>query len=55
VKISKSKGFGGMNENSFLSKKDKESLNIMEKAITTAMMQPGKDDITDPDYDVIGI
>ncbi|WP_245998122.1 hypothetical protein [Siminovitchia terrae] len=24
----------------------------MEKAITTAMKQPGKDKITDPDYDV---
>ncbi len=53
VKISNSKGFGGMNENSFLSIKDKESLNIMEKAITTAMKQPGKADIKDPDYDVM--
>lgn len=53
VKISKSKGFGEMNEDIFLSIKDKESLKIMEKAITTAIKQSGKVDITNPDYDVM--
>ncbi|VEF47605.1 Uncharacterised protein [Bacillus freudenreichii] len=53
VKISKSKGFGGMNEDTLLSLKDKESLKIMEKAIVTAIKQPGKVDVSEPDYDVV--
>ena len=53
VKISKSKGFGGMNEDFILSFKDKKSLDIFEKAITTAVKQPGKVDISKPDYDVM--
>ncbi|USK86198.1 hypothetical protein [Peribacillus asahii] len=53
VKISKSKGFGGMNEDFVLSFKDKKSIDIFKKAITTAVKQPGKVDITEPNYDVM--
>ncbi|MFJ7976645.1 hypothetical protein ACIQZI_13225 [Peribacillus sp. NPDC096379] len=53
VKISKSKGFGGMNEEFILTFKDKESLDIFEKAITTAIKQLGKVDIAEPEYDVM--
>ena len=53
VKIAKSNGFGEMNEDIFLSFKDKKSLNIFEKAITTSVKQPGKADISEPEYDVM--
>lgn len=53
VKISKSNGFGEMNEDIILSFKDKKSLDIFEKAITTAIKQPGKADISEPEYDVM--
>ncbi|KOP81151.1 hypothetical protein AMS60_00690 [Bacillus sp. FJAT-21945] len=53
VKISESEGFGGMNEDIILSFKDKKSLDIFEKAITTASKQPGKADISEPEYDVM--
>lgn len=42
VKISKSKGFGRMNEDVIVSFKDKESLDIFGNAITTAIKQPEK-------------
>lgn len=53
VKISKSNGFGEMNEDIILSFKDNKSLDIFEKAITTAIKQPGKADISEPEYDVM--
>jgi hypothetical protein len=53
IKISESKGTGEMNEEIILSIKDKESLNVFEKAITTAVMQSGKADTTKPDYDIM--
>ncbi len=52
VKISKSKGIGDMNEDPFLFLKDEDSLNILEKAITSAVKQSEKVDTTVPDYDV---
>lgn len=53
VKISKSNGFGEMNEDIILSFKDNKSLDIFEKAIATAIKQPGKADISEPEYDVM--
>lgn len=53
VKISKSKGFGGMNEDFILSFKDKKALDTFEKAIKTAIKQPKKADKSKPDYDVM--
>lgn len=53
IKVSKSKGFGRMNEDFILSFKDKKSIDIFEKAITTAVKQPGKVDIDEPEYDVM--
>ncbi|MCR2822255.1 hypothetical protein [Lederbergia panacisoli] len=53
VNISKSKGFGEMNEDIILSFNDEQSLNIFEKAITTAVKQSGKVDILKPEFDVM--
>ncbi|WP_313804307.1 hypothetical protein [Cytobacillus sp.] len=53
VKISKSNGFGEMNEDIILSFKDNKSLDIFERAITTAIKKPGKADISEPEYDVM--
>jgi hypothetical protein len=53
VNVSKSNGFGGMNEEILYSFQDKESLTRFEKAITSAVIQPGKADISDPEYDVM--
>ncbi|MFE8698760.1 hypothetical protein ACFYKT_20965 [Cytobacillus sp. FJAT-53684] len=53
IKISESNGTGEMNEEIILSIKDKESLDVFEKAITTAVKRPGKVDISKPDYDVM--
>ena len=53
VSISKSNGFGGMNEDILLTFKDEQSLNIFEKAITTAIKQPGLVDTSEPEYDVM--
>lgn len=53
VKLSKSNGFGEMNEDTLLTFKDKKSVKIFEKAITTAIKQPGKADISEPEYDVM--
>jgi hypothetical protein len=53
VNISESKGLGGMNEEVLMSLKDKDSLSIFKTAITTASKQPGKVDLTEPDYDVM--
>lgn len=53
IQISKSNGTGEMNEDTILSIKDKESLDIFEKAITTAVKQSGKVDYAKPNYDVM--
>ncbi|WP_419392817.1 hypothetical protein [Cytobacillus praedii] len=53
IKISESEGFGGMNEDIILSFQDKKSIDVFEKAITTAVKQPGKVDISEPEYDVM--
>lgn len=53
VKISKSHGFGGMNENYIHFYTDVESLKTFENAITTAQIQMGKVDVTEPEYDVM--
>ncbi|OAT85420.1 hypothetical protein A6P54_18990 [Bacillus sp. MKU004] len=53
VDISESKGLGGMNEQVLMSFTDKDSLSIFKTAITTARKQPGKVDLTEPDYDVM--
>lgn len=53
VDISESKGLGGMNEEVLMSFTDKDSLSIFKTAITTARKQPGKVDLTEPDYDVM--
>ncbi|MGN7403541.1 hypothetical protein ACTHO0_27235 [Cytobacillus praedii] len=53
VKISESEGFEEMNQDIILSFKDKKSLDIFEKAITTAIKQRGKVDISEPEYDVM--
>ena len=53
INISESNGIGDMNEDIILSIKDKKSIDIFKKAITTAAKQSGKVDITVPDYDVM--
>ncbi|MED3572634.1 hypothetical protein [Cytobacillus praedii] len=53
VKISESEGFEEMNQDIILSFKDKKSLDTFEKAITTAIKQRGKVDISEPEYDVM--
>jgi hypothetical protein len=53
VNVSKSNGFGGMNEEILYSFQDKESLTKFENAIISAVRQPGKADISDPEYDVM--
>ncbi|EOR24610.1 hypothetical protein KGR20_09900 [Cytobacillus oceanisediminis] len=53
IKISESNGTGEMNEEIILSIKDDESLDVFEKAITTAVKQPGEVKISEPDYDVM--
>ncbi|MBW8351065.1 hypothetical protein K0H71_16690 [Bacillus sp. IITD106] len=53
VNISKSKGFGEMNEEIILTFNDKKSLETFEKAITTAVKQSGKVDVSDPEYDIM--
>lgn len=53
IDISESNGTGEMNEEIILSIKDKKSIDIFEKAITTAVKQPGEVKIPEPDYDVM--
>ena len=53
IKISESNGTGEMNEEIILSIKDKKSIDIFEKAITTAVKQPGEVKISEPEYDVM--
>jgi hypothetical protein len=53
VNVSESNGFGGMNEEILHSFQDKASLRVFERAILTAVRQPGKADISAPEYDVM--
>ena len=53
VKISKSNGFGGMNEDYLHSYTDAESIETFSNAITTAQKQMGKVDVSEPEYDVM--
>ena len=52
IKVSKSEGLGGINEESFISFKDRKSIAVFEKAITTVVKQSGKADISKPEYDI---
>ncbi len=52
IKVSKSEGLGGINEESIISFKDRKSIAVFEKAITTAVKQSGKTDIRKPEYDI---
>jgi hypothetical protein len=53
VKVAESNGFGGMNEEILKSFEDKQSLKIFERAITSAVEQPGQLDISEPEYDIM--
>lgn len=53
IKISESNGTGEMNEDIILFIKDKKSIDVFKKAITTAVKQPGEVKISEPDYDVM--
>ncbi|MCJ8008619.1 hypothetical protein ACFFF5_08375 [Lederbergia wuyishanensis] len=53
VHISNSMGIGDMNEDILISFKDKQSLDIFEKAITSAVKKSGKVDLAEPEYDVM--
>jgi hypothetical protein len=53
IKISKSNGFGEMNEDILQSFTDAKSIKTFENAITTARKQPGKVDVSEPEYDVM--
>ncbi|MCM3706930.1 MULTISPECIES: hypothetical protein [Cytobacillus] len=52
IKVSKSEGLGGINEESFSSFKDRKSITVFEKAIKTAVKQSGNPDISAPQYDI---
>jgi len=53
INISESNGAGEMNDEILLSINDKESLDVFEKVITTAIKQSSKVDKSKPDYDVM--
>lgn len=53
VNISESKGRGDMNLDLLLSFSDKDALAFCEKAITTARLQSGDGEMSNPDYDVM--
>lgn len=53
IKVSKSEGLGGINdEESFISFKDRKSIAVFEKAITSAVKQSGNAEISKPKYDI---
>lgn len=52
IKVSKSEGLGGINEESFISFKDRKSIAVFEKAITSAVKQSRHADISKPEYDI---
>lgn len=53
VHISESKGLGEMNTEILQSFTDEKSLNVFEKAITSAQKQSEKMDVSKPEYDVM--
>lgn len=53
VKVSSSKGVGNMNEDILYSFQDGKSLDIFERAIRTAVKNPGKKADSEPEYDVM--
>lgn len=53
VEISKSNGFGGMNEDIIQSFTDVETIKVFQNAILTAQKQTGKVDVSEPEYDVM--
>lgn len=53
VEISKSNGFGGMNEEIIHSFTDAESIKVFKNSIITAHKQMGKVDVAEPEYDVM--
>ena len=53
IKVSKSNGFGDMNQDIILSFDDKQSIKVFEKAIRTAVKQQSNINETKPDYDVM--
>ncbi|MDQ0231701.1 hypothetical protein [Metabacillus malikii] len=53
VKLSISKGLGGMNEDILTSFTDQHAINVFEKSITTAVHKPGKVKDDPPQYDVM--
>lgn len=53
VNISESKGRGDMNMDLLHSFSDKQELDFWERAITTARLQSGDRELTNPDYDVM--
>ncbi|MBM6618011.1 hypothetical protein [Bacillus suaedaesalsae] len=53
IEISKSKGMGSVNEEIFLVLDDNESINVMKKVITFAVMNENDIPMKEPDYDVV--
>jgi hypothetical protein len=53
VKVSHSNGFGGMNEDVFLTIEVKKDISVFKKAILSAVKQPGQVDIAVPEYDLM--
>lgn len=53
INIAKSSGVGDMNQDIFLSIDDRQSINMFEKAIKTAMKQKSDVNKAKPDYDVM--
>lgn len=53
VNVSKSMGFGEINENLLFSFNDDETIKIFEKAILGAKSINSKADLTEPEYDLV--
>jgi hypothetical protein len=53
INIAKSGGVGDMNQDIFVSIDDRQSINMFEKAIKTAMKQKSDVNKANPDYDVM--
>ncbi len=53
VKISASKGFGGMNEDILFTFTDQQSLKVFKEAIATAVKQHGIVNMVEPEYDIM--
>lgn len=52
VNISKSNGFGKLNSDFFIVYQDKESLDIFNNAISTAVKREGVADMAEPEFDL---